>query len=282
MEIDGYGFNVNLITEQWMNVKEDLYHGKVNYTELEKLVKDYMFFNRFDNVLKESLKNFEIPLKNITPLYRGVREEVLLDDYGRMVPTLKYATGNNRMNPPGKTYIYLGVLGENKGRGKKTVKSHIIRTIIKETRSPKDSIITICEFQVSELGENKTVINFCGDSNIPQSEKELYNYIRKQISQGKGKESELQVISTILSNIYFNMVSSDQIFKPIETYIQEVKKYEYAPFHALAHYISEQGYAGIIFKSTVHKNGTNLVLFDTEDVLVATNSMEHIKTSDYI
>nr|WP_225988751.1 RES family NAD+ phosphorylase [Peribacillus frigoritolerans] len=78
------------------------------------------------------------------------------------------------------------------------------------------------------------------------------------------------------------MFSSDKIFKPLNTIEQEVKKYEYAPFHALANYISEQGYAGIIFRSTVHENGTNLVLFEPNDTSVIHNSMEYINTSDYL
>jgi len=59
------------------------------------------------------------------------------------------------------------------------------------------------------------------------------------------------------------MLSTVQIFKPVETDGQDIKK---APFHTLANYVRKQGYAGIIFNSTVHKNATNLALFDTDDV----------------
>lgn len=278
----GFNVNVNLMAEQWNKVKEDLHDGKVDYIDIEKLVKDYMFFNRFDNIFKESVKNFEIPLENIKPMYRGAGEKVSLSNYERMIPKLEYAKGNNRMNPPGKAFIYLGILEENRGRDKKTVKNHITRTLLKEIRSPRDSIATICELQVTDIGKNKTVINFCGDISIPKHEIELQNYMRKQIDKNTGKEKIQQVLNRVLSNVYFNMLSSDQIFKPVETDKQEVKKYEYTPFHALAHYIYEQGYAGITFRSTVHKNGTNLVLFNTDDVLVIPNSMEHIFVSDFI
>lgn len=278
----GFDFNVNLMSEQWNKVKEDLYNGVIGYMELEKLLNDYMFFNRFDNFFKESFKNFEIPLESIYPMYRGAGGEVSLDNYGRMIPKIEYANAYNRMNPPGRAFIYIGILGKNKGRDKKTVKRHITRTLVKEIRASRDSIATICELQVTETGKNKTVISLCGDINIPESEKDLENYIRKQIDQSRGKETVQQVVSRVLSNVYFNMLSSDQIFKPIESNEQEIKKYEYAPFHALANYISEQGYAGIIFRSTVHMNGTNLVLFDTDDVAVIKESMEHIRASDYL
>lgn len=276
----GFDLNVNLISKQWNKVKEDLYNGVIGYMELEKLLNDYMFFNRFDHFFKESFKNFEIPLESINPMYRGAGEKVSLDNYGRMIPEIKFANKYNRMNPPGKAFIYMGILGQNKGRDKKTVKRHITRTLVKEIRSPRDSIATICELQVTETGKKKTVINFCGDVNIPKSEIGLHNFINTQIK--RSKETAEQVLARVLSNVYFNMLSSDKIFKPIETDEEELKKYEYAPFHALANYISEQGYAGIIYRSTVHKNGTNLVLFDTQDVSVIKNSMEHIRASDYL
>lgn len=278
----GFDVNVSLMAEQWNIVKEDLYSGKVGYMELEKLIKNYVFFKSFDNLFKESVKNFEIPLLSIKPMYRGAGEEVSLSNYDRMIPKFKYANKYNRMNPPGKAYIYLGILGEDRGRDKKTVKNHITRTLLKEIRSPRDSTATICEFQVTETGRKKTVINFCGNLKIPQSELGLQNYIRGQIDKNRRRETVEQVVSKVLCDVYFNMLSSDQIFKPIQTDEEEIKKYEYAPFHALAHYIFEQGYAGIIFRSTVHKNGTNLVLFDTNDVAVIPNSMEHINSSGYL
>ena len=89
-------------------------------------------------------------------------------------------------------------------------------------------------------------------------------------------------ISSIFSNVYYNMFSTDQIFKPIYTNDQEVKKYEYAPFHAFANYMKGQGYAGLIFRSTVHEDGINLVLFDPDDTFVLKNTMEHINASDYL
>ncbi|MFB7640614.1 hypothetical protein [Peribacillus butanolivorans] len=54
-----------------------------------------------------------------------------------------------------------------------------------------------------------------------------------------------QKLNKVLVNIYFNMFSSESIFKPIESEEQEVKKYEEAHFRALAHYINEQGFTGM-------------------------------------
>lgn len=273
---------VKLLVEQWNELKDALYEGKVDYKDIEKLRKDFMFFNRFDNIFETAVSTFEVALDSIKPMFRGAREEVALDNYNRMIPNIKYATGYNRMNPPGEAFIYLGILGENKGRDKNTVKNHILKTVLKELRSYRDTTITVCEFQVNYSGKSKTVLDFRGDINIPKSDRPLNIYLQKEIIKNSRKETELEVVNRVLTKVYFNMLSSDQIFKPVETDDQDEKKYEYAPFHTLANYVREQGYAGIIFNSTVYKNGTNLVLFDPNDVSVIPNSMEHIFTSDFI
>jgi len=183
---------------------------------------------------------------------------------------------------PREAFIYLGMLGENKGRDKKTVKNFIIKTLIKEVRATRGSVATICEFQVSNIGKSKIVLDFRGDSSIPKADLSLNIYMEKEIAKSRGEETTEQVVKRVLSRVYFNMLASDQIFKPVITDDQDVKKYEYAPFHTLANYVKEKGYAGIIFNSTVHKNGTNLVLFDTDDVSIIFDSMEHVQASDYI
>lgn len=149
---------------------------------------------------------------------------------------------------------------------------------MKEIRATKNSVATICKFKINESAKNKKVINLCGDWSIPKSNAGLLDYLYRQVIKGINVDKEK--LSYIFANVYFNMYSSDQIFKPVNTNEQEVKKYEYAPFHTLANYISEQGYAGLMFRSTVHRNGTNIVLFDSNDASVIQNSMEHINTSD--
>ncbi|PGU99178.1 RES family NAD+ phosphorylase [Bacillus thuringiensis] len=272
--------NVQLMTEQWISLKEDLHNGVVEYDNLGKLISKYMFFNRFDNVFKDTCKFFEVNLSDIKHMYRGVSEEIELNYYERMVPKIEFAKGNNRMNPPGKAFLYAGILGKDKGKDGNIIKKHVVKTVLKEIRATENSVATICKFKINDSVKHKKVINICGDNSIPQSETELKAYIYKHAL--KNLSFNREKISYIMANVYFNIFSSDQIFKPIHTNEQEVKKYEYAPFHALANYISEQGYAGIIFRSTVHQNGTNLVLFDSNDASVVSNSMEHINTSEYI
>lgn len=272
--------NVQFMTEQWINLKQDLHNDVIQYDDLGKLISKYMFFNRFDNVFKETSKIFEVNLSDIKHMYRGVSEEIALNYYERMIPKIEFAKGHNRMNPPGKAFLYVGVLGKDKGKDENTIKKHVVKTVLKEIRATDNSIATICKFKINDSAKNKKVINICGDSSIPKSDAELSDYLYKHVVKGFTVDKEK--LSYILTNVYFNMFSSDQIFKPVNTNEQEVKKYEYAPFHAIANYISEQGYAGLIFRSTVHQNGANLVLFDPSDASVIQNSMEHINTSDYL
>ncbi|MGC3788723.1 RES family NAD+ phosphorylase [Priestia aryabhattai] len=274
--------SLSLMVEQWSQVKEALHSGKVDAMDTEKLISDYMFFKQFDDMFRQAVQHFEIPLETIQPMYRGANGKVDLDNYERMIPKLEFAKGHNRMNPPNTAFIYLGVLGENRGRTKDVVKKHITKTLLQEIRASRDSMATICEFQVSDKGKGKKIVSVCGDDSIPLSERQIVAHIRNQISKNRNKESIEQVISRVLTSVYFNIFSSDKIFKPVETDQQEVKKYEYSPFHALASYILKQGYAGIQFKSTVHRSGTNLVLFETDDVSAVENSMEHVQASEFI
>jgi hypothetical protein len=248
--------------------------------DLEKIINDYMVFNRFDNVFQETCKLFEVTLSDIKTMYRGVSGEIDLNNYERMIPKIEFAKGNNRMNPPGKAFLYVGVLGKDRGKDENTIKKHVVKTVLKEIRVNENSVATISKFKINDSAKYKKVINICGDSSIPKPETGLIEYLYKHAVKKFTVDKEK--LNYIMSNVYFNMFSSDQIYKPVNTNEQEVKKYEYAPFHALANYISEQGYAGIIFRSTVHENGTNLVLFDPVDASVIHNSMEHINTSDYL
>ena len=269
-----YDFLVNDLYKQWTELKNDLSSGKVMYNDIEKLISDYAFFSAFHDMFTKAVGYFEESLKDIFPMYRGANGEQSLTDYNRMIPTLEYSQKHNRMNPPGTAFLYLGINKQNKLK-------ESITTCLKEIRAPYDSTATLCRFQVTDLGRKQKVIDICGDSNIPKQTHELEQYVKKKSYDKKFKVINHIKLSKIITMIYLNILSSDQIFKPIETDKQDIKKYEYAPFQAIANYIKQQGYAGMIYKSTVHKKGTNLVLFDTDYASVVPDSMQHVKVSDY-
>lgn len=270
-----YDFLVNDLYKQWTELKNDLSSGKVMYNDIEKLISDYAFFNDFHSKFTKSVGYFEVPFKDIFPMYRGANGKQSLTNYNRMIPNLEYSQEHNRMNPPGTVFLYLGINKQDKLR-------ESITTCLKEIRAPYDSTATLCRFQVTDLGIEQKVVDICGDSNIPKQTHELEQYIKKKSYDKNIRGLHPIKFSKIITMLYLNIFSSDQIFKPVETDKQDIKKIEYAPFQAIANYIKQQGYAGMIYKSTVHKNGTNLVLFDTDYASVVPNSMKHVKVSDYL
>ena len=278
MNEKGFESQVKVLFQQWQILKDDLSNGVVEYNDTEQLINEYTFFKVFADLFKNASNLVEISLSNVKQMYRGVSGEIDLENFERMIPKLEFATKHNRMNPPGEVFIYLGVLGKDKGKSENITKKVVVKTVLNEIRALKNTQATICKFEVNELAKEKKVLNICGDISIPVTEDELVDYISRKTRAGKDKGK----LAHILANLYFNIFSNDQIFKPVHSNEEETRKYEYAPFHALANYIKEQGYAGMMFRSTVHQNGTNLVLFEPSDVQVIKESMEHINTSEYM
>lgn len=64
--------NVQLMSEQWSSLKEDLYNGEVEYNYWYNSVKNISFFDRFDNIFKETCNFFEVDLSDIKPIYRSI------------------------------------------------------------------------------------------------------------------------------------------------------------------------------------------------------------------
>ncbi|MUG70583.1 RES family NAD+ phosphorylase [Paenibacillus validus] len=276
--LDEFMSLVTLMSSQWKELKADLQAGKVLYTDSTG-IKNYTFFKVFDDVFNQTRPFFDVPLSAVKHMYRAVNEEKC--DYQRMIPKIEYAKEHNRMNPAGQVFLYAGI----DSLGYKENKSLIIKTCLKEIRAPLDSIATVCKFKITAAGRKKKVINICGDDTIPKTQNELHKYIfdqYKSIWFTRGREMSMRELARTMAKVYFNLFSSDQIFKPIDNNIDlKEKEREYASFHALAHYIREAGYGGIIYKSTVCKGGRNIVLFDTMDASFVPNTLQQVKVSDY-
>ena len=61
-------------------------------------------------------------------------------------------------------------------------------------------------------------------------------------------------VSNLLAMMNIKLIS-DEIFKSVITSDDEIKEYEYAPFHAFANYIRSRGYGGLVYSSTMNKCG---------------------------
>jgi hypothetical protein len=76
--------------------------------------------------------------------------------------------------------------------------------------------------------------------------------------------------------VYFNLFNNDNIFKSINREKDDVP-YEYAPFQFLAKYFLELGFDGILYNSTVYKEGVNIVVFNPKLLKIDEDSFARIE-----
>lgn len=254
-----------ILTDHWNTLKNDLYSGETDGLSMQEIIEKYTFFKVFDDVVENRASQFSFSIKDLGRLYRGVgvNEEIKLDFYPRMIPHPDYVKNHNRMNPPGEAFIYLGVIPVKRGKSKEIEKKFILKTIEAELRLKKGEFYTLAEF---ESNKEKNIFNMVGDSILPA---DIYEFAK--ILKRKPEER-----SQITALFYFNLFNNDQIFKPVHSEEQEVRAREYAPFQLLAKYFQSKGYAGIKYRSTVHREGTNVVIFNPDDLQLVKSSMKKI------
>lgn len=212
----------------------------------------------------------------------------------------KHKLGANRYNDPERGFMYFGISMKKKPKQFEFVNE----TCKKEIRVFDDCempIISTLEFKVYDNKMEKKVLDFSKISsyNSCKDIEEEMNSVLEEITKmytsvilQKNKEIPANVfakpvcidikkvlespnikylnkcfIEQYLVKMYLKLVN-DSTFREINKAVlspDEIKK-EYAPFHAFANYIENMGYAGIIYNSTVHKDGLNLVVFNRDDV----------------
>lgn len=265
-----------LMLEQWEVLKKNLYSGATDGLTIEELTVKYDFLERFNQIIEGTQNISELLINSLGHLYRGVsvNKEVALDNYDRMIPIPELVKNHNRMNTPGEAFIYLGIIPNRKGRSLEVEKQFILKTLAAELRAKKGDYYTVCRF---EANNEKRIFDMTGNPSIPKDEKEFYKYLdRKVNSAGSNKQERQKVIAHTVALFFFNLFNNEEIFKPVHSEDDEVRAYEYAPFQMWAKYIRSKGYAGIKYRSTVHEGGTNLVLFEVENVTLIKSSMERI------
>ena len=275
----GYEDLTKQILKQWEDLKMDLISKNIEPLSLDNVTDQYPFFDRFDQVVEASKDLFTHTISELGPLYRGtgINENINLNDYDRMIPTPYWVRDHNRMNPPGVAYLYLGTLPKQKGKNLETEKRFILKTISSELRAQKGDFYTVCRF---ESQNDKNIFDLSGDSLIPKGEKDIDTYLSEKLKNVHNSQRRTQIVNRIMAAFYFNLFNIEGIFKPINTENSKIKEFEYAPFQLLASYFKTLGYAGIKYRSTVYKGGTNLVLFDVSDVRIVPDSMELLTVKD--
>ena len=255
-----------IMTEHWDTLKNALYSGETEDLSLEEIVKKYTFFKVFDDLVDNMASQFSFPIKDVGRLYRGVgvNEEIDLDFYQRMIPHSDYVKNHNRMNLPGEEFIYLGVMPVNRRKSKEIEKKFILKTIEAELRVKKGDFYTNARF---ESNSDKNIFDVVGDPSLPTNIYQLAEILSKKSAAER---------SRITALFYFNLFNNDQIFKPVHSTEPDIRAREYAPFQFLANYFKSKGYGGIKYRSTVHKEGTNVVIFNPKNVKLIETSMEKI------
>lgn len=257
---------LELMVEQWKTLKEALREGGTEDLTLEEVIEKYIFMKVFNEFIEATNPQFDVSISDLGIMYRGVgiNELIKLDFYSRMIPDPEFVTNHNRMNPPGEAFMYLGAIPERKGKSDDIEKNFILRTIEAELRVKPGDFYTAAQFISNN---DKVIFNMVGDPKMPLDLNILVkNAMKKNADRSK-----------IIALFYFSIFNNDEIFKPVPSTDEENREREYAPFQFLAKYLRSKGYSGIKYRSTVHNGGTNVVIFDANDVQLVKTSMEKIK-----
>lgn len=265
-----------MIEVSWEKFRKKLVEGKFSYNDIEKAKSD-TFFKTFEDMFSKEAEKLAIKLSDIGLILRGANKKNNLNDHTRLIPHPDYAK-HNRMNPKDRIFLYLAIDSDVSGGNEQEV----IKTILSEIRASKysDGIATIGEFVITEEAKEKKVIDLRGDYLIPKDESKLNRYICRKIIETQSEPSE--IIGVIYANLYLNLLNSKNIYQPVEVETEEERYAEYVPFHAISNLVEQLGYAGLLYRSTVHRGGTNLVLFEKEYANIVEGSMKHVKLEDYL
>lgn len=267
------------ILKEWYKLKEALTNGETDGLSLEEIVHKYTFPNNFNQIINGTGDLFKLDSNKIGPIYKARKFKVDLCDPCVMITTQNYAKNHNRMNPPGRAFNYFGVLPENKGPREDVAKKLILNTIKAEIRATSGETITLCRF---ETPKNLKVFNMYPHEAVPTNFDIFFKSIQTKSDSFTGNYKTRQKkiayhVSEMFAKYFFNLINSEEIFKPVDFEGEEERAKEYAPFQFLASYIESLGYEGIKYRSTVNDRGANLVIFEPSNLKVITNTMKHIK-----
>lgn len=265
--------------KEWHKLKKALINGDTDGLSLEEIVYNYPFPNNFHQVINETGKLFELESNEMGPILRARDFEVDFNKPYIMVTTEDFAKYHNRMNPPGRAFNYFGVLPINKGPREDVAKILILNTIKAEIRVKNGQTLTLCRFK---MAKSLKIFNMYPHEEVSTDFFVFIKSLETKNASFKGnfKTREMKqklYLNEMFAKYFFNLMNSEEIFKPVDFIEEEKRAKEYAPFQFLASYIESLGYEGIKYKSTVNENGANLVIFEPDNLVVIPETMEHIK-----
>ena len=255
----------------WGDMCEKLSKGTFLYNDIAK-AKECTFLSVFDSLFIENkgFEIFETCLTEVFDKYHLVRGSIIKEDepspsYERLLPKSEYITADNRFSPKGVEWLYLALGFRAAENGLYNAK----KCSETECHAQVGMKFAVCSFNLSSTENVKIVDLTVGDNwSYNRLQKDLERAAKRIIRREVNKyfktfsdPSALDIIPEFhkwLVYTYAKMLS-EQIFVPVDTNNKELV---YAPFHCIAQYFLSLGYSGIIYRSTVYKNGKNLVLFD--------------------
>lgn len=297
---------IQMIENDWDEVREKLCNEEVKYNDIEELKKLNFFdrfddmFQTSGEFAVIKLSEIDLLLRSCNGEVIDKGRFRSLKEGDEIWEEKKDLLGTNRYNEPERGFMYFGISMKKDPKDREYVK----KTCAEEIRAfndDKNKYISTLEFNVIEKCKDKKVLDFSSISNykscddIEKEMNKLFGELLKmyaKIISDKDKKIPKNVfaypvsinfkktledplvqilnemsVTTYLVKIYLKLIN-DSTFKEVNKSIldkEEIKE-KYAPFHAFANYIENMGYSGIIYNSTVHKGGLNLVLFDRDDV----------------
>lgn len=261
--------NETVIRKTWAEYRSALARKDFEYDETDKALRQ-TFLKVFDDLHSHMQENLTKPLSflNTKTLIRGTRlNPAEMPDYQRMLPIAEFIKEDNRFSPPGVEWLYVAV-GDNEADAVACSKA--------ECRIKERYRFAYCEFEIErEFGDfhliDLTIADQMATAEINNRlEKAGEKYKRKTMNRSikigipvpASEEDKTKIKSEIEQwalSTYMKLMS-EQIFLPLTD--ADDKSLMYAPFQSLAQYFITKGYNGIMYKSTVSKNGQNVVLFD--------------------
>lgn len=261
----------NAISRTWNEFRTSLKNKEFSYDNTEK-AKETTFLRVFNDLFNTNHGMNHI-VKNIGDIHFSMGRGTILNEtekavYDRFLPKAQFIKSPNRFSPEGVEWLYLAL--------EDTVKATDVAK--NEIRVSSGNRFGFCYFEFAENATNEKIVDLtiAEDYNYENINDALEAYgqevLKKEIKKAllfgkmpsKGNivnKDEFEKVFLQWSIKTYCKLLSEEIFVPIDT---DDKDLMYAPFQTLAQYFLSMGFCGIIFKSTVCKDGKNLVLFDKD------------------
>lgn len=261
----------NAISRTWNEFRTSLKNKEFSYDNTEK-AKETTFLRVFNDLFNTN-HGMNYIVKNIGDIHFSMGRGTILNEtekavYDRFLPKAQFIKSPNRFSPEGVEWLYLAL--------EDTVKATDVAK--NEIRVSSGNRFGFCYFEFAENATNEKIVDLTiaedynyeniNDALEAYGQEVLKKEIKKALLFGKmtsignsvNKEEFEKVFLQWSIKTYCKLLS-EEIFVPIDT---DDKDLMYAPFQTLAQYFLSMGFCGIIFKSTVCKDGKNLVLFDKD------------------